>query len=228
MIHFKQFRRAMLNLKSVDFRTAVALCAILAQSIRPVAAQSNFPNKQIFFGPLACALSSAYGKWLSGPLKNAKPSAASFTTSLNANSDPYIVSFSPTSGSTISGGSYSIAASSCFESSLPAVPASSTAPKGPLTLSGSYSFAVMSAKALHQQLSTASGTDVPAYFADTNAPGGGVVVASLYGSSVKIIVGFYQAVPAGSSRNIGCYKEQHYFVNASTYSATSTSAGCAG
>lgn len=86
----------------------------------------------------------------------------------------------------------------------------------------------MSAKAPHQQLSIASGANVPAYFADTNAPGGGVVVAGVYGSSVKIIVGFYQAVPARSSRNTGCYKEQCYFVNASTYAATSTSAECAG
>ena len=71
MIHFVQLRRTVLSLKGTHFRMALALCAIFTQSNRPAAAQSNFPNKQIFFGPLACALTSAYGKWLSGPLKSA-------------------------------------------------------------------------------------------------------------------------------------------------------------
>ncbi len=171
------------------------------------------------------ALDVAYTHWLAGPLAGRAPSAASFTATLDATNDPYTIVFAPTKGYSTAGGRYEVLSTKVIDPSAAPAPTSFIAPKEPVILSGTYVLAYQAAHAAH-------GTLYPAYdpaFAFENAPGSRVAIAHPWHDR-RIIVGFAQAVvpPPGSKRIIGCYKEQFYLVDASTFVATQTRMGCPG
>ncbi|MBD5657138.1 MAG: hypothetical protein IAI50_18460 [Candidatus Eremiobacteraeota bacterium] len=204
-----------------------ALCVIFFRGSQTVDAQSSpFKNSQKIFGPLAaCAMDSAYHEWLNGPLNGVIPDASAFTSSVNATKSPYAVSFSATSGHTLPTGSYSIPASNCVDASWPAVPAPQIYPQGPLTLSGAYTRAIIAADEAHVQLKQS----LQDAYAFMSSPGGGIDIATLLGTNDTIIVSYYQFfVQTGPTRGLGCYKQQQFIVDPSTFIAAKTTIGCPG
>ncbi len=144
---------------------------------------------------------------------------------LDATNDPYTVAFAPAKGYSTPSGRYEVFASKMIDPSAMPAPTSFAAPKGPVTLSGTYVLAYLAAHAAHAKL-------YPAYdsvFAFENAPGSQIVISYPWHDR-RIIVGFAQeVVPApGSKRFIGCYKEQYFFVDPLTFAATQTRVGCPG
>lgn len=80
-----------------------------------------FSNRVILSGPAACAVDNAYQQWVSGQLGRQAPTASTFSATVNATANPITVTFSPTSGSTSIQKNYSIALSTCVNSSWPAL-----------------------------------------------------------------------------------------------------------
>ena len=210
------------------FVRLLSIIALLFQlTLSEATAQStSYASPQKIFGPLACAADNAYQQWISGPLGGKPPTASQFTASVSATADPYTITFSPTSGSTPAKTTYSIASSTCINTSWATVPAADQYPMGPITLSGGYVLALIAADAVHAKAQPTSFTPA-SYFAYTNSPGSGVIIATLPHSSNNYLIGYYQYYVAGSIQ-IGCYKEQYYVVAASSFTATQTNIACPG
>ena len=190
------------------------------------AAPPQYTNRLLMFGPLACATESAYIQWVAGPLRGVAPPASAFSATVSAKVDPYTVVFSPTSGSNPPKMKYTIASSTCIDPSWASVPAGEKYPVGPFTLTGSYTQALIAAQNAHAK--TAPKTFTPADdFAYLNSPGSGVVIVTVPSKGNSYLVGFYQVYASGKLI-IGCYKEQHYFVDPSTFAVSPTTAGCPG
>ncbi len=231
----QRWERATCVFRRVRMRWHVLLSALVSvcfgvDSAAAVRAQSSpFANRQLVYGPLACAADSAYHEWLSGPLAGTPPAPTSFSATMSATADPYTISFTSTSGNTPAKATYAIASSTCLSSSWPSVPASDQFPKGPLTLSGSYVLALVAADAVHS-LAEPKTFDPENLFAYLNSPGSGVVIATLPATSNRnILVGFNQYYVKSSAKPLlGCYKEQQYLVNPITFAASQTRIGCPG
>src|SRR5580692_8285593 len=202
---------------------AVACVASLSLLVAGLStsASAQWLNGQSAFGPLVLAMDIAYGEWLAGPLQNKAPKPAAFTATIEATSSPYTITFSETPGHDISGGSYQIPSSEVIDPAWKTIPVSLRFPSGPLTLSGLYVRSYISAYTEHLTYKQSLG----AFNAFQNSTGAGVKLSTLAGG--KVLVGFYQRVEqTGSTVHVGCFKEQHYLVDSSGFTATKTNIGC--
>jgi hypothetical protein len=183
-----------------------------------------YSNRVIVSGPSACAIDNAYLQWLTGPLDGNAPAASSFSAVANATANPITVTFASTSGNIIAKTNYSIASSTCVDSSWPGMSRAFQYPAGRATLSGSYVLALVAADIVHNRTQPTSLSPAD-NFAYTSSLYSGVVIVTT--SKGDFNVGYYQYYDAGMII-IGCYKEQHYLVTATTFAASQTSAGCPG
>ena len=169
--------------------------------------EAQWSGTQTIFGPLMLALDKGYNTWVNGPLGGTPPAPSSFTASVDATTSPYTVTF--TSTAPARSDTYHIAPSDVTDSAWPAVPSSKQSPKGPIALSGLYVRAFIAAYAAHLTYKDQLGDG----FASLDSPGGSVVVTKGSGSG-KLQVGFRQYFDqsALTMKNIGCWKEQQYFV----------------
>jgi hypothetical protein len=202
----------------------IAACSLFAG--RETAA-AQYTGRTLVFGPLMVALDLAYAQWVAGPLEGVVPDPSTFEVRLDASGDPYTVTFSAQAGSTVAGGSYPVASTTVIDGKWPPVPSTYLPdyPRGPLTISGAYARAFMSAYRAHHSYEEPYGDA----FAFLDSPGGGVVIVGLTHDSTKLLVGINQKYKyPGPGYVIGCYKEQFYFVDLRTFEAVKTRAGCPG
>jgi hypothetical protein len=204
---------------------AVGSVCLLLNGVRP--AQADLTKTTLVFGPLMVAMVDGYGKWVAGPLGGKVPDAAAFKTTVDATSDPYVITFAATAGHSLQGGTYKIPQADVLHTNWPSVPAAYVPkfPKGPITLTGSYSRAFISAYYAHEKVKKTLG-DAYAY---GTSSGSGVAISTVTDKNSAILVGFAQKYKQTTKKiYFGCYKEQQYLVNATTFKAASSKLGCPG
>jgi hypothetical protein len=212
-------------------RTYATLAAVVVGSVclllhaaRP--AQADLTKTTLVYGPLMVAMVDGYDKWVAGPLKGQAPDPSAFKATIDATSDPYTIKFAATSGHSLPGGTYSVPQGDVLDPSWPSVPSSYVPkfPKGPVTLTGTYARAFVAAYHAHTPLKKTLG-DANAY---GTSNGSGVAISTVSDKS-DLLVGFAQKYKQTTKKiYFGCYKEQQYLVNTSTFKATSTNMGCPG
>ncbi len=209
---------------------AVAAAFAVATFATPAEAAAQYAHRQVLFGPLMLAMERSYDLWLAGSLRHRPPDASSFRATLDGSGDPYKISFVAVPGHALATAANSVRASELLtydDPDWPAAPISSIPlARGPLTLSGAYVRAYLAAARLHQSRAVELGDD----FAYENSVGSGVVIAVLPSHRNDILVGFVQMARSRDERKhmIGCFKEQYYLVDPSTFVATKTRIGCVG
>ena len=207
----------------------LALLAIVASILNAgrETAAAQYTGRTLVFGPLMVALNVAYGHWLAVPLHGDVPDPSTFEVRLDGSNDPYTVTFAAPNGGSLPAVTYRVAATTVIDKKWPPLPGAylPVFPKGPVTISGAYARAFMSAYRAHRRYEAPFGDA----FAFLDSPGGGVVIVGLTHDSTRLLVGFNQKYKyPGPCCIIGCYKEQYYFVDLRTYNAVKTRAGCPG
>jgi hypothetical protein len=212
-------------------RTVATLAAVVVGSIclllhdaRP--ARADLTKTTLVYGPLMVAMVDGYNKWLAGPLNGKVPNQAAFKATVDATADPYTIKFAATSGHTLPGATYDVPAADVLDPSWPSVPSSYVPkfPKGPVTLTGTYVLAFVSAYNVHRPLKKTLG-DAYAY---GTSNGSGVAISTVSDKN-DVLVGFAQKYKQTTKKIFfGCFKEQQYLVNTSTFKATATNMGCPG
>lgn len=183
--------------------------------------EASWVNTQKVYGPLILALDEAYATWLDQRLGSTPPAPDSFTASVDASTSPFTITF--TSTTVALSDTYHTAPSEVTEATWPAVPSSHQSPKGPISLSGLYVRALVAAYEMHVTYSDTLGDA----YASLDSPGSSVVITKGSGSG-KLLVGFDQYFDQSGlpMKNVGCWKEQNYFVDPATLVATRTTVGC--
>ena len=190
---------------------------------------SPYSDRVKIAGPAACAIDNAYQQWVTGPLEGHAPAGSGFSAEAgDASANPIVVTFRSTSGSSPARITYSIASQTCVDSFWPALPSSEQYSTAPIALSGTYVLALIAADVLHAQAQPATFTPSDSFPYTTSLRGSGVVITTT--SDGNYIVGYYQTYDFDHPGYviIGCYKEQHFRVTATTYIASHTRTGCPG
>ena len=201
-----------------------------ASCASPSEAQTSpFSNRVIIAGPAACAIDNAYQQWISGPLGGKAPTGSAFSAATgDAAANPITVTFSPTSGSVPAQVTYAIASRICVDSFWPALPITEQYSTASATISGSYVLAVIAANVLHAQAQPATFTPSDSFAYTSSLGGSGVVVVTTSDGNYNVGYNQYYDYDHPGFFIIGCYKEQHFRVTATTFVASHTRAGCPG
>ena len=172
----------MMNRTMIATRTFATLAAVVVGSAclllhdaRP--AQADLTKTTLVYGPLMVAMVDGYDKWVAGPLKGQTPDPSAFKATVDATADPYTIKFAATSGHSLPGETYDIPAADVLDPSWPSVPSAYVPkfPKGPVTLTGTYVRAFVSAYNVHRPLKKTLGDA----FAYGTSNGSGVAISTV-------------------------------------------------